>query len=60
MQGIILSLFGITSALSAKKIPKKSTEMVTLTETGCHGMNAAAESRGDKLYGMFSQAASKN
>ena len=48
MQGIILSLFGITS------------EMVTLTEMGCHGMNAATESRGDKLYSMFGQAARKN
>ena len=34
--------------------------MVTLTEIGCHGINAAAESRGQRLFDMVSQAAHKN
>ena len=47
MHSIIMSLFGIKSALFAKKDTTKSTEMVTPTEKGCHGSNAAAESRGE-------------
>ena len=34
--------------------------MVPLTEKGCHGINAPAESRGEKLFAMVSQAARKN
>ena len=45
--------------LKRKSANLTPTEMVTLTEKGCRGINATDESRGEKLFAMVSQAAHK-
>ena len=59
MHSISLSLLALHLHY-LQKDTTESTEMVTLTKKGCHGINTAAESRGEKLFATVGQADHKN